>query len=832
MNRFQRGDFERAADVLGRAIARTRRADTREDERLKIEPAGWFHRGLAYYRMGAMTESAMSFEALLEGYGDLPELILRDAKGDKLAARLRELSAERGARLKGSVARIRGSKRMKAQIEKLDVLVRKAANNFRIAAMRRQRETAEAFDFEIYKRALKLSMRFDEKSRASAGFLYAQAIREQAEALEKSGKAERAARIYEEAATAYGEILEASAYHVKSRFTAGYMNFRAMHALKGKESPRLRANARAALVAWKRFEAVAQGIDPLPGVREAIERSLASIRYARPSIHFALKNYDRAIDSVAAFMQASPQDAKQIGAVLWTGFKANRELARVAQELNVIRSRIDSMEQIAARMVRYEGIKTRYDAVICNYLAATWSHGASFIQARLQRRDLDDTARQKLTARYTEFSAASTAWLERLTGVSPAHRTPRFMGHIARKLFALKDYAGAQKMYRRVRKKLDSPEVAIAEAEFHEKARSIYRSDLRETRRLASAVSRKIPALIFDEKKRDYGDAIDGIDAIIGNPDAKPPIEGSAPDIACAKFLARVRDELDRRLMRLQTMRQIGACAIRLAEAAGVRDAEAAAHWAEAARQFQSVLKYRADDVAVIGEIARCSFEAGVLALKTGRTKQALKHLDKARKLQHKMRAFTRQGTADYWKAYAALVRTEFEMGRAGYAARGKSARARLTFFLYSVAADRRSAYWPDIESFRKRAGVKDVKIENVEIAPTDMYEPVREADQALLTRLRGSDMELIMNAGLPLRHRRLDEDVRKAIAAGKIDAGPRTRLRRRLFVIHLTLPQGLRLHHEKLLAEAKTLGLDLDALYKKSQAKKPKKRSRKRRRR
>ena len=53
--------------------------------------------------------------------------------------------------------------------------------------------------------------------------------------------------------------------------------------------------------------------------------------------------------------------------------------------------------------------------------------------------------------------------------------------------------------------------------------------------------------------------------------------------------------------------------------------------------------------------------------------------------------------------------------------------------------------------------------------------------------------------------------------------------MRRGLFVIHLTLPEGFRLRHAKLLAEAGTLGLDLDALYKKSQAKKPKKRSRKR---
>ena len=85
-----RDDAVLAKDLLEKAVqeyqSAIRAVETRKvglTERMRIVPSAYFQSGLAYFRLGLLYESRLSFEGVLKHWGFLPELALRDPDGKK-----------------------------------------------------------------------------------------------------------------------------------------------------------------------------------------------------------------------------------------------------------------------------------------------------------------------------------------------------------------------------------------------------------------------------------------------------------------------------------------------------------------------------------------------------------------------------------------------------------------------------------------------------------------------------------------------------------------------------------------------------------------------------
>ena len=572
-------NYRLAADAARRPGAALR-------DRLEILPRSWFQAGIGYYRLGLLYEAQFLFKAFLENFGALPDLVLHDPDGAKLARYLKTLKGARKERLAAFVTKLKANKTLHKQVESIGILVPKAAGNLRIAADRRKKKFKHAFDIKLYEEALKDLIKYDPTKAPEMEFFLAEAVHEQAEGLAVRAREARshknraaaareledkAVNKFQEAAEKYGAVKPASQYYENALFSAGFMAYQAMNLIQGRLektpedlAPEVLAQVQQfgeqALSRWRTYQGhVAQtsSVDPRTLLHRA--RKQKDIRRAMPSVYFNMRNYDKCLESVNAYLAWKPQaqalwqrQAKgpewnkfiadiQKGAVAlkisldWLKFNAYRKMALRTTEAATDVTGLGPAEQMLAQATALgEAWEQNPDARDKYFVAAMLRIGSTYTQfankvgdwhaeakqkqqdARSEN-DIDEVARlqdriDQLKAKIDEYNGQSAFWLKRILN-DPDYQGLDFMSSIAEKFFQLKDWKNCQEVYARVLKKFD-PENDIEKEKFPawNRARNAHDAwaqaagkinviPFEKTKAFSDIVKNVIPDYIFDDPK-------------------------------------------------------------------------------------------------------------------------------------------------------------------------------------------------------------------------------------------------------------------------------------------------------------------------------------------
>ena len=651
MGLYQKKKYEECVGAYREAIRAAKDPDLPYLERLKWEPRCWFEMGLAFFKMKLYYESAICFESVLENFS--PHILgERFAKNRQYQRQLDTIKAEiaagkRKSDVEGAKPNAHSElfKDLSKRKDYKDVLpavadfVNKSADNYRKVIGLRKRMTKSEADVELYLNALKVLVEVRPELAAEKDYFFAKAVFEEGgDALTDASRLLRTNAVaaakklregisgMEKAAAGFKDVKRTSSFYETALHNTANTYYRVVDTLskfkkrhpKSIKAAEVEKYGKLSLEYYDKYlEFIKSHPAITPEVKLQRKKYTADIYLARPLVQLILGDAKSAIEGCAAYLKLKERKKEYDSLVMWTQFKAYRELATAkGATIEEIEAGVKDMVALAKRMKAHPKA-SRFFTTAGRYIAATYGTGSNNL-IMLRKKMINEAPSvpkpqqaayqaklKRVEEKVKEYKYQSAKWVKDTLSDNP---TMAELGSVGKVFYGLKRYEDAKAIYEKLLDSFDGDGDKktrdLTEGEFAELREKIWYDDEGKLDKARKDFD-KVKDFIFDkeeskgvppeertEELQDYGKAMDVIEQMVGK-------QGYAKDIQIKDGIEVIRKELETRLMFLVASQQISECYVALAkeaEADGDED-KAQDYWKKANKQFIALLEYWYTDV-------------------------------------------------------------------------------------------------------------------------------------------------------------------------------------------------------------------------------------------